>query len=183
MHKDEFSSLAQAVAEHLDGTYTPGHLNGGSISTEGVSFYIRSEGGRLHINGDWPRIDKGNEIFRPGRYEPAAPQISVSAKRSANDIAKDIARRFLPSYTPIYLEQLQRRDERLAYDQRIAELRQHFLNHVPQASIPSDYSSDRLYLNGEDVFIGKDYFSVGRFSIKWSGLEDFAALVRNHATR
>lgn len=67
----------------------------------------RASEGRLEISGaNWPKYqDKENrtQYIRPHELHPreAHPSITVSASKSPDAIAKDIARRLLPEYTRI----------------------------------------------------------------------------------
>lgn len=65
--------------------------------------------GRLNIVGQWPnpvRDGRGTQTFYP--YEDQ-PRITVAFGRGAQAIAKDITRRFLPKYLPMWEQMVQNR--------------------------------------------------------------------------
>lgn len=70
---------------------------------DGYGLHLSSDrtGKRLVVSGEWPKDAKG-ETYRPSSYshstDPQAPEITVSKDRPADQIAKDITRRFLPAY-------------------------------------------------------------------------------------
>ena len=67
-------------------------------------------GGRLAIIGLWPdpiRDTRGTHTFYPYKDRP---RITVAFGRGAQAIAKDITRRFLPKYLPMWEQAVQRRD-------------------------------------------------------------------------
>ena len=58
------------------------------------SYYLKD---RISISGDFPRTEK-RERVDPYRYGEKRHEITVSSLKSAEQIAKDIERRFLPRY-------------------------------------------------------------------------------------
>lgn len=91
-----------------------------------VSLDTRNSGGRLNITSQWPEQindGRGTHSFYP--YQDR-PHITVGFGRGAQAIAKDIARRFLPKYLPMWEQMLQRRaaymDERKREQELLARL-------------------------------------------------------------
>jgi len=123
-----------------------------------AALWFNLDRGRLHIQGGYP------QDFHP--YS-GAPEISVSARRSPQSIAKDIHRRFLPDYLEVYarcMENKRQGEEALrltnaALDElgklvgqapRYAELNRYGSLYVPHGSMevhPSSEPSFRFKLH------------------------------------
>jgi hypothetical protein len=101
---NNLDSLAQCVAAHLSGNWTP-HPRGTDWIAEirgpnDSAIYLERSKGRLVITGRFPSSDSG--IFVPLYAD--RPRITVRANRPPKDIAGEIERRFLPEYLPLYRE-------------------------------------------------------------------------------
>jgi len=73
--------------------------------------------GRWVVHGGWPNdpTKGGNQraMLRDWLYSASIPEITVTRKKTPAQIAKDITRRFLPEYLPLYAQCLEKRDERV----------------------------------------------------------------------
>ena len=65
-----------------------------SIHFASGSYHMKD---RIRVSGDFPKTEKGERVD-PYRYGEKRHEITVSALKSAEQIAKDIERRFLPRY-------------------------------------------------------------------------------------
>jgi len=88
------------------------------VRADGAGIHIKGNGynyeesQRLEITGKWPaqiRIDGNLYSFYPSYRNRDNPRITVAKARSNAAIAKDIERRFLPKYLPLYAEMLEYR--------------------------------------------------------------------------
>jgi hypothetical protein len=122
--KVDLQGIAKQVASFLPGWTWRGPLYEHTEDThavirnaEGAEVTISGNGwardGRFHISaGNWPKSKKGDEFspYRHGGGGDESPRISVAATRSTKDIAREIERRFLPAYLPLYAKMVERRD-------------------------------------------------------------------------
>ena len=78
-----------------------------------------AKGHRLHISGCWPRSkipgDNSQFTHRDVDYKSESPSITVDANKSAEQIKRDIERRFLPAYRALLAKCLEARDRHDAY--------------------------------------------------------------------
>lgn len=120
--------LAQRIASHLR-DWTP-ETNGNDLvgilrRPDGAGIYLRlvhaySTNNRIEVSGDYP----------PKHYPPGIRfAISISSKRTPQDMAHDIQRRFLPEYDRLYAacwaaaeDERRRWQEKIETTQRIADL-------------------------------------------------------------
>lgn len=122
--KVDLQGIAKQVASFLPGWTWRGPLYEHTEDThavirnaEGAEVTISGNGwtrdGRLTISaGRWPKSKKGDE-FAPSRHGNSgdeAPSITVAETRSAKEIAREVERRFLPDYLPLYAKMVERRD-------------------------------------------------------------------------
>lgn len=129
------ATLMQEVAANLSGTQSPLDANreneAGYITLiDGVKLFYRIGGyalqGRIEFSGAWPSYtDNGGsrQIVTPrslwiGGHQQAAPEITVSDKKTPVQIARDIERRLLPHLRPLWLEAQKRCDSYTAYHTR-----------------------------------------------------------------
>lgn len=120
--KVDLEALAKEVASFLPGWTWRGPLYEHTVETHAV--IAREDGASISINGNgwtsdgrvsitpglWPKSKKGEE-FSPYRYSgEGSPRITVAQGRPAKDIAREIERRFLPEYLPLYTKMLERRN-------------------------------------------------------------------------
>lgn len=94
---------------------------------DGVRFHMSAGGygneGRITFSGDWPsyvKPDGGLTIVIPrdvwiDNKQLHSPSISASLTRTVDQIAKDVERRFLPEYRPIWRAVKQRADDQTEY--------------------------------------------------------------------
>jgi len=110
-----------------------------------------AKAGQLNIFGDYPRTKDGRLAHS------AAASINVSEKKTAEQISKDIARRFLPEYRATLqkaIEQIQDIDDREAkaradIDRMIAE--------IPGAYCQDPYSSRHGTATRSHVYVRGSY--------------------------
>ena len=78
-----------------------------------------AKGHRLHISGCWPRSkipgDNSQFTHRDVDYKSESPSITVDANKSAEQIKRDIERRFLPAYRTLLAKCLEARDRHDQY--------------------------------------------------------------------
>lgn len=81
-------------------------------ASTGAEFWISSSwrnDGKLSVHGSWPKNAHGREEYPYfSQYSdngPSSPTIGFSRSKSAVLAARDIARRFLPAYLPLYAKQ------------------------------------------------------------------------------
>lgn len=107
--KQQLIVLVGQVLEHLKPWYidhSHDYYNVRAIRDDmpEAALWFNLDRERLEISGGYPR-----------KYEPYAsenpPRISVSAGRPAESIAKDIKRRFLPEYIPLYAQKVKLKRE------------------------------------------------------------------------
>lgn len=92
------------------------------IGPGGCGIHVGLDRGRLNIAGQWPEpiIDGcGAHTFYPYQDRPL---ITVGFSRGAQAIAKDISRRFLPKYLPMWEQMVQQRLDHIDQGKREQEL-------------------------------------------------------------
>jgi hypothetical protein len=90
-----------------------------TIGVDGFGDFRRD--GRMEVSGRWPEaavINQSTVTFYP-RGESTS--ITAAVKRGPEAIAKDIERRLLPKYLPLYGEMKERREQYLAKEARRRE--------------------------------------------------------------
>ena len=113
--------LAQQIADALDGWQVSDDQPTSNVQLDGpagAGLYLSEpywEKGRVVVGARWPHADINGqrETFQPyfssyGSNPTKAPCITCAASRGAEAIAKDIERRFLPQYLPLYEQQAER---------------------------------------------------------------------------
>jgi len=85
---------------------------GETSQTADVGLFVRRDDGRLRISGIWAREPDGSRRFPQYRYwddpslevarERAAGGVTVSARRDAARAGKDVMRRFVSAYFPVW---------------------------------------------------------------------------------
>lgn len=119
--KVDLQALAKEVAKFLPGWTWRGPLYEHTTDThvvitnaDGAQITVSGNGwtrdGRLTIGaGRWPKTKKGEECG-PNGYSDPHPRITVAENRPAKDIAREIERRFLPDYLPLYAKMVEQRN-------------------------------------------------------------------------
>lgn len=111
---DEFSRLIQMVGERLPGnwdfTTNQQSWNWGSTLFDaerslGIFFSLTRDRSKIEISGTLPRDSEGQHAYI--RHGETLPRIAVGSSKSAEQIARDIERRFLPAWLPRLEEMLQ----------------------------------------------------------------------------
>ena len=113
--------LAQKIADALDSWQVSNSQPTSNIQLDGpagAGLYLRTpywEKDRVVVGARWPTADVNgqHETFQPyfSSYGPnptKPPRITCAIARGAEAIAKDIERRFLPQYLPLYEQQVER---------------------------------------------------------------------------
>lgn len=118
----EIVELAKKIADHLGDNWT--HREQDEFShviyldhADGSGMTMRLYNGRLSISGQYPSsVTDGDNVlhFYPHSSEDRV-NITVSPDRSAEAIAKDIQRRFLPGYWAVYLEMVAQKQRQLDF--------------------------------------------------------------------
>jgi hypothetical protein len=104
------NTLAAQIAEHLAGWRAEpcdGPWLAYLVHTDGPKLALRHNDGRVKIMGTWPIGAKGQHFYP---YNQSA-DISCAINRGAPAIAKEIGRRLLPAYLPLWQEQDRKRQE------------------------------------------------------------------------
>ena len=90
---------------------------------DGLTFCLSLVGdeNRVSVGGDWPKDSKGQRVTPREAlgYNTEAAKIYVGAERDPKAAAKDIARRFLPTYREQYAACLERVASRNAYQDKV----------------------------------------------------------------
>ncbi len=92
---------------------------------DGPSFWLHLNGydGRVSVNGDWPS-DASHQKVTPRdaiNYNTEAIEIHVGAERDPAAAAKDITRRFLPTYREQHAACVAKANERNKYKRQVRE--------------------------------------------------------------
>lgn len=89
-------------------------------SGEGPSFSVlfdrHGSAGKLQVWPHWPKDATGHENWPRQDDRPSA--VNISSSKPAEQIARDIERRFLPAYLEAWDKQLAQVNERNAYNER-----------------------------------------------------------------
>jgi len=176
--------LARQIATHLGWTYHEQNGNEGRYAQldhpqmQGAALMIHRRDQRLEISGIYAR----NPDDRTGYYGPYEnpPQITVSAAREPQAIARDIQRRFIPDYLREFEHSRERVDEtRLDYSRRRDALEQ------IAAALGHTLEPDTLDIHTTrfKTYIGKTHVTVKVYSdvtieILWANLETAVAVAR-----
>lgn len=134
----EREKLFHDIADALGGRIVKPRSDYGGVFADveladGVRFHMHADGygneGRITFSGDWPSYTKPDgslTVVLPrdvwvnnNRLE--SPSISVAATRTVEQITKDVQRRFLPGYTPIWRAVKQRADDSTTHYRRQRE--------------------------------------------------------------
>ena len=107
---------------------------------DGAVISMRSKNHRLSISGSYPRCDQ----FWFGPRDKDRPRITVSMGRTADAIAKDIERRFLPKYGNEYIKAVNQQDDYLR-DKAAQEACQHELEEILHAKHRGE---QRIHITG-----------------------------------
>jgi hypothetical protein len=104
------NALAQQIAAHLAG-WTPEPCEGPWLAylvhADGPKLALRHDKGRVKVFGTWP-VGTNGQHFYP--YNQSA-DISCAISRAPHAIAREIERRLLPAYLPLWQEQDRKRQE------------------------------------------------------------------------
>lgn len=161
------AELLNAIAAALGATFAPieGDAARGYITMpNGVRFFLMNGGyaykGKVHIAPSYPLDDNryvGQRDFDKnlGYNDKPFDGINVTDSKAPAQIAKDIQRRFLPTYEPLYRMSAE-------YVTRNAESRKHQedLTALVETKLkPFGYGSGKGF-TAEAAYIGRDYVTV-----------------------
>jgi hypothetical protein len=86
----------------------------GSIS---LHYHEDRKGDYVEVSGDWPRDHAGTMVQgRDAEHGATTPRINASVAKRPDAIARDIRRRFLPAFAPLYAKALAVVQARNAYE-------------------------------------------------------------------
>jgi hypothetical protein len=128
LEKLNLTDLAQKIARYLDGWTWKKPCREESqrywqtlAGPDGAQLHLGYDDhrGRLEIGGVYPR--DGSSIY-PWNDQDRPGDITISARRDPQAIAKDIQRRFLPAYLAAYLKGLEMLHKAKAYQDAKKEL-------------------------------------------------------------
>jgi len=108
--RPDLAALAQELARHLPGwTCEPRDSEwfASLRRDDGPSISIHNNRGRLSIHGAWPKGADGHHYYPHDR----SAEITCAVARPPASIARDIERRLLPVYLPLWQEQDRKRRE------------------------------------------------------------------------
>ena len=122
----KFNALVKAVAAALGGKVEPSEHFSGIDLGAGLGLHLHKvwNAERMEVSGQWPKTAKGEVQSPSSRYdyvEGLLSSITVSVDRTAEAIATDVARRFLPGYKAQFAKQLERVK---GYDQHADDTRE-----------------------------------------------------------
>jgi len=179
MTHDERTALATAVAdalgpgwcvETIDPTWPTRYLK----CTDGVRIALGFRDGRIQVSGDWPRTSSGEACVPYFREGSKRPDITIAADRSPAAVAREIARRFLPAYLPLWTAEATRArtlDDAAATTRRVsAQLAEAFGIKRREPNRGAMFESLRIYHDGDRGFWGDIEVSGDRVTIKLHGL-------------
>jgi hypothetical protein len=130
--------LLDKIASLLGGRIVKDRTDCGGVFADveladGVRFHMHADGygneERITFSGDWPSYTKPDgtttiviprDVWIDNR-QLESPSISVSYTRPVEQIVKDVQRRFLPGYAPIWRAVKQRAEDQTAFYRRQRE--------------------------------------------------------------
>jgi hypothetical protein len=137
---------------------------------DGAGIYFYQQRDRIEIAGDWPRSESYG-IFSPSGYQGTRySRITVALKRSAEAIAAEMERRFLPGYLEEYAKKVTERDE---YDQK-TQVQTEITKRLA-AIVDAEYRSGcNPYRPGEvaDTFYGPTNCALRKCVVQYDGEAD-----------
>lgn len=184
---------ARKVARELDGSWSasePEHGNGVYLNgPDNVRLHIThvpaygGAGDRYEIRGAATRDENGQH-----RYNDQRPKsITVSASKSAAQIAGDISRRLLPAhvaYVKVQRERLQAHNE---YEGRVRVLRDELLAALGAAGSPLERDDTEIYLHLTDGYgsmrVSDRTVNFNRFSVPGDVAVKIARVLAKEARR
>lgn len=109
----DYMAVAARVAELLGGTLNTKHYYSIDLppgdGTLWLNFAHYMHKGRIFVSGSWPRTAGGDQItgddvvsWDDRKAGKGRPSITVSQDKTPEQIAKDIERRLLPLYVPLF---------------------------------------------------------------------------------
>ena len=160
--QDVFTSLAERVAESLPGNWSvdPFPENWGRAGAylreersqavlvlgESQEYADRSKN-KLTIVGDYPR-DRRGQVSQARR-----PKITVSAAKTAAQIAADVQRRLLPEYLPLLERKLASSARQSEHEEKTADLTQK-ISEVVRVPIKQGETTVQFYQTPYKIFRG-----------------------------
>jgi hypothetical protein len=170
----QLGEIVRALAELIPGwEYQPAgehdYSDWGQLTrADGAGVYFRNDSGRIEVAGEWPRAQNQGQMFSPNSYQATEySRITVALKRSAEAIAADIERRFLPGYLSEYAQKVEQRDEYDRKTQAQTEITQR-LAAIVGVEVRSGYNP---YHPGEvaDTFYGPTNCALRKCVVQYDG--------------
>lgn len=100
MTPQQLEQLALELTAHTAQPWTPitpaDDWRASIAGPEGMALRVSTRDRRIHVSGEYPRGVHGAHNYMPYKHE--LPCITIDARRSPYEMAKDIAARFLPAY-------------------------------------------------------------------------------------
>ena len=167
-------NLATEIADALDGWQVSDSQPTSLDGPAGAGLYLRApywEKDRIVVGACWPAADVNgqHETFQPyfssyGSNPTKAPRITCAIARGAEAIAKDIVRRFLPQYLPLYEQQV----ERMAATLEGAAYRRDILDRLNATGLMQ--GTIHLTVSPPEITFDKGYLKNGQNSsyFKWT---------------
>ena len=150
-----------------------GGLSPVGMSTRSPSPSLRLTAGRLTISGIWPTDARG---YPHTPQYPYGESITVSLDKSPEQIARDLTRRFLPAYLPLWEEQKRKAKDS---DKYVAE-KARALARI-DAALPE---SCRYVQGGLSVWVGEVETKTVTLKLTWLPFdlaEQICHLLRSYA--
>lgn len=141
---------------------------------------------RFTISGRWPCSKIDNSTFTPSGLwnpKPDSPSIGVDADKSAEQIAKDIARRFLPAYRQVLKRCQEARDNHDSYIRNSNNLARDIAG-ILGAKARGNYGNKgpeqrHIYADGIEVETSADSASFKIRSLSAEKARQLAAFLKN----
>lgn len=196
--KPDLHAIAREIASYLPGYAVVPPEDGQWYAslrreTDGAAFVLthaRGTKAQVHVSGKYPEDLNGNgrRYMSPRDwcvlpYGETEPSIGVSGNRSPEVIARDIARRFLPEYEPLYAACLVRKAERDSYRTTTRSQLEKVADALGEGArkISDDADADRFTYYGPSGIFGTFHAtSLELRSLPPDAVVEIAAIVRRY---
>ena len=115
----ERNEMGEKIALALGWEWTPAeeqqnphgfHIDG----PEGSGLFLRFRDGRINVSGRWPEHVNQHSFYPSNHGTDVLSDITVSASRSPEQVARDINKRYIPLYFPVFQKKKQERADYIA---------------------------------------------------------------------